>query len=530
MKRIFICLFALIIFMSTQVYALDCEFAFEYEFDSASEFKGGIAKVTKDGQTAVIDKYGNYIIDFDEREKLIRSNGLIMVVGDNDMAAFFDSSGNRLTDYVYDTYPVTDEKWGEKTYYFKYSLHDGDGKSDLVPFSRNNKYGYINSSGIEKVPPIYGYADGFYNGIAEISDEGMLSKYGTYINGKYGLIKDNGEVIVPSNSYWVSSANYDFEYSAASNGTGDSIIADRYGNISKTDEIGYGSIDVKYIYVSDGEGRKGIKDKYGNFIIPFDFYSRIDRINEDYFILNNKSIVNNRNEIVFTADEGVSVGQHFIGTVEKSRFARISKEADDGISGHTLQGLVNTEGKIILEAKYESAYDLDEGLIYARDLEKNYLFDYSGNLLCELNGNNCGRSVDGVFKVMDFDTMKIKYMLNPLIYPKVYIDNAKLECDVYPVIENDRILIPMRGVFEALGAEVRWDNDSRTVKAVKNDIEISLQIGSNILYKNGEEITIDTAAKIENSRTLIPLRAVSEALGCDVGWDSENRRADITVK
>lgn len=85
-------------------------------------------------------------------------------------------------------------------------------------------------------------------------------------------------------------------------------------------------------------------------------------------------------------------------------------------------------------------------------------------------------------------------------------------------------------IFEELNATVSWDDIIKTVTAVKDSVTVTLQIGSNILYKNGEAVEIDVPAKIENSRTLVPLRAVSEALGCSVDWDGKNRIVNIEVK
>ncbi|MCL2153004.1 MAG: stalk domain-containing protein [Oscillospiraceae bacterium] len=101
----------------------------------------------------------------------------------------------------------------------------------------------------------------------------------------------------------------------------------------------------------------------------------------------------------------------------------------------------------------------------------------------------------------------------------VYLNNETLAFDTSPIVENGRVLVPMRAIFEALGAEVAWDGETQTVTAKKDSIEISLQIGSNVLYKNGERIVLDVSAKIVNNRTLVPLRAVSEGLGAGVEWN-----------
>lgn len=72
-------------------------------------------------------------------------------------------------------------------------------------------------------------------------------------------------------------------------------------------------------------------------------------------------------------------------------------------------------------------------------------------------------------------------------------------------------MIPVRAIFEALGAEVSWNGDTQTVTAVWDDIVISLQIGSNLLYQNREAKELDLPAQLVDSRTLVPVRAVTES-------------------
>ena len=103
----------------------------------------------------------------------------------------------------------------------------------------------------------------------------------------------------------------------------------------------------------------------------------------------------------------------------------------------------------------------------------------------------------------------------------VFINGTRIEFDQPPIMESDRVLVPLRAIFEALGAEVDWEEVTSTVTAKKNGIEIILQIGSNILFRNGEEIELDVPPKIVNDRTLVPIRAVSEGLGARVEWDGD---------
>lgn len=99
--------------------------------------------------------------------------------------------------------------------------------------------------------------------------------------------------------------------------------------------------------------------------------------------------------------------------------------------------------------------------------------------------------------------------------------------DQKPIIENDRVLVPFRVIFEALEAEVSWDGDTKTVTAVKGGSTISITIGENKITKNGEEIEIDVPARIINERALVPIRVISESFENTVSWDGTNRIVEI---
>jgi len=111
---------------------------------------------------------------------------------------------------------------------------------------------------------------------------------------------------------------------------------------------------------------------------------------------------------------------------------------------------------------------------------------------------------------------------------KVLVNGTALTFDQPPIIENGRTLVPLRAIFEALGADVDWEQSTQTVTAVKDDITIVLKIGDAFLTKNGERITLDVPAKIVGGRTLVPARAVAESFGAEVGWDQTTRT--VTIK
>ena len=112
----------------------------------------------------------------------------------------------------------------------------------------------------------------------------------------------------------------------------------------------------------------------------------------------------------------------------------------------------------------------------------------------------------------------------------VILDGKEMQFDVPPTIEEGRTLVPMRAIFEALGADVQWQEATRTVIATQNETEIKLQIGQKLAYRNGNPVNLDVPAKIINGRTMVPLRFISESLGSEVGWDGTSRVVTIVSR
>lgn len=98
-------------------------------------------------------------------------------------------------------------------------------------------------------------------------------------------------------------------------------------------------------------------------------------------------------------------------------------------------------------------------------------------------------------------------------------------------IINDRTMVPLRKIFEILGCEINWDNDTRTVTATKLNKKIILQIDNKIARKIEDEveekISLDSAPVIVDGRTLVPLRFIAESLEKQVGWDKSTYTAII---
>ena len=100
--------------------------------------------------------------------------------------------------------------------------------------------------------------------------------------------------------------------------------------------------------------------------------------------------------------------------------------------------------------------------------------------------------------------------------------------DQAPEIVEGRTLVPLRAIFEALGASVEWDDATKTVTSTKDNTTVKLTIGTPAINVNGEDKALDVAAQIVESRTLVPARAVAEAYGCAVAWDDATKTVTIT--
>lgn len=110
---------------------------------------------------------------------------------------------------------------------------------------------------------------------------------------------------------------------------------------------------------------------------------------------------------------------------------------------------------------------------------------------------------------------------------KILLDNVPLDAldpqPEPPMLYQNRTIVPMRSIFEKLGATVEWEGTTRTITAKKGTVVIIMKIGVSSATVNGESINLDAPPLLYNNRTFVPLRFVSQALGNDVQWDEQTR-------
>jgi hypothetical protein len=113
---------------------------------------------------------------------------------------------------------------------------------------------------------------------------------------------------------------------------------------------------------------------------------------------------------------------------------------------------------------------------------------------------------------------------------KVSIWGRDLAMDVPPQMVGGRVLVPMRALFESLGATVNWDPALRKVTGKREGRTIILTAGSNRASVRGNAMTLDVPATVIGGRVFVPLRFISEVLGAAVNWDAGARTVRITMK
>jgi Copper amine oxidase N-terminal domain len=107
----------------------------------------------------------------------------------------------------------------------------------------------------------------------------------------------------------------------------------------------------------------------------------------------------------------------------------------------------------------------------------------------------------------------------------VFVNGQRMSFDQPPVVQSGRVFVPLRGVFEQLGASVVYN--SGQINATGGGRTISLTIGSTTAVVNGKQQILDVAPFVVGDRTLVPLRFIAQALGAQVNWDDSSSSVTI---
>ncbi len=213
--------------------------------------------------------------------------------------------------------------------------------------------------------------------------------------------------------------------------------------------------------------------------------------------------------------------RHFALSVDGTQLpSLVGVHGNDGWEWEKAGKIELTAGEHTLSVKHTGAYGRMDMLVVTDD--NDFVPPWENAILADWLQNN------------RYDASEIKIetsaeQVRPDSEIAVRFNGEYMHFDVDPVLINDRTMVPLRAIFEALGASVSWNDETQTATGNRNSRVVSVTIGSNIARINGEQVEIDQSAALINDRTLVPLRFVSEAYGATVTWDDATQTVSIVA-
>ena len=316
--------------------------------------------------------------------------------------------------------------------------------------------------------------------LADFEGTGCKSANSNFIIGNNGAIYNTkGKELFSTDA---ESLLFD-NYVVLSKRNGTSAIIDKEGN----KVIDFGKWDKIYptansnVYVVGIGGKYGLADKAGSLIWPLEYninglyLKKILPDNGKYVQLNDSKnqahIINVFNMKTYVGAIGVENGLQYISA--------------------GLDGILNDNFEYVASATISGYASLIDGVIVNK---KDYLD------LTVLNDNGG---------------------------TKVKVDGEYLTFEKYPEIINGRTLVPLRKIFEAIGAEVIWNGADQSITAIKDDITIKMQINNNTLIKNGQSSEMDVCPQLIDGYTMVPVRAISDCFNILVDWNEYSHTVSL---
>lgn len=227
-------------------------------------------------------------------------------------------------------------------------------------------------------------------------------------------------------------------------------------------------------------------------------------------------------------------------SVEKGKPESKKSDADQtgqpSVTSVTYSTYGGHNGYIGLQNAYEHVKDKPAGKVIAGLLENKYGIDVQA-AVSQLDGAAGELEAEGDLEAaaevqkaavkLDVTNLNSYKKLGKILEKagrkgvKAYVNGEEPKFEVPPFIKNGSTLVPFRAISEALKAEVTWNQEEQSVTVVKGDITVKLFIGSTTAYVNGEEVELEVPGEIHEGNTMVPARFISEALKAKVLWEQE---------
>lgn len=222
---------------------------------------------------------------------------------------------------------------------------------------------------------------------------------------------------------------------------------------------------------------------------------------------------------------------HFLGIFGSEQNAEIqiwygyqTPSFGDEILGGTVKLQSESFGKLHYGWSFDDNYNWFGEDEYSGQIFTDGTLSFGGNTVALTYTDRLGEKRAVLFDTYYDVEENLVYQPKATQGVSVFINGTLLTFKDQPaIIQNDRTLVPLRGIFEALGATLDWNDATRTINAHKGANHITLKIGDKNATVNGKQVTLDVPAQIRNDRTLVPARFSGESLGAKVYWDPQTR-------
>ena len=495
-------------------------------YEEMGTFFNGYATVTlkSNAQYGVIDTNGDLLFTSENYQRYQHLGGGVFAASTDTVQSLrtagylLDSSGALLNPNYYDAIDIAYE--------------------GMIRVSRDGNWGFVDLSGREVVPAIYDKA-GFYWadaapmqkgdkwGLIDKKGEEILAPafdamyplvdtlYGVSLDDRFGVIDNAGSTRLPLDYDGIHIAGEGSHTAIAATKGIEAFLMDLGGGVILSGDYAYISVNPDGT-VNLAKGVNGLTvsarlDQEGNNITGYKDFSL-------YYLSDGLSLGRRYDSPPgMTGAPPHDYGQRFaLFDAQGNNLTGFNYENTGGFVHDYLvvnrfyygsAGLLNRNGAEVLPTIFDDIILTDEGYAFL-----------------QLSGSDNGSDTRvGYFKIPD--RFSDKERIPPIT---VYLNGIELYFDAEPVIMDNRTMVPMRKIFEVLGADVAWNGDEGKVTADKGGAGIELTIGSDTAFINGDAKRLDAPAVILNDRAYVPLRFVSEAFNCDVNWNEANKRVTIT--
>ena len=372
----------------------------------------------------------------------------------------------------------------------------------------DQKKGFINKAGEVAVPQLFLNAGDFSESLAPVQSSDTKL---------WGFIDNGGNLIIPM-EFQAAESFHDGVACVEKNGlagyidkTGKTVIDFRFKTEEqeRVDRSFYNGLAVAI----DDSGKYGYIDKSGNFSIPAKYLSAEPFLQAVAFVTSENQVYTNgygSSYLINRLGERITplwYYSHYEGESMEGGLIRVLYPYGSGPNQSI--AMLNSFGAEIIPAS----------------LNIQYISPFNeGSALLIASGKD-GTAVGLVKKPENTEELKSGKLI------RVFVDGKQLDfTDTDPIIENSRTLVPMRAIFESLGAEVTWDEKNHIVSGTKEGTTVSLKIGEGKGYINGLAVNLEVPAKLQNARTLVPVRYIAESFNAEVTWDETARSVGINTK